>query len=227
MSCLITKPTKWHVRPVKTQISRGIRPVWSESSLCAWRKLGSLTTHWAHSKDWSDWADAKPDLSLRWAHSHFVGFVMRRLKYLWQLTSLRLFSSVFCLSSSLSSLFRLQFETLEEISVVAVRLKPLSLVPESLSLTPLILPSTTVSDLSTELFSWVLVLVCSSAASLSLSGKDSLFRSSSEACFTSSKVTPCKKWGNILMMIFWNTTCNELKIWQFNIFSNNIRQGSA
>ena len=30
----------------------GIRPVWSESSLLsAWRKLGSLTTHWAHSED--------------------------------------------------------------------------------------------------------------------------------------------------------------------------------
>ena len=28
---------------------------------------------------WSDWADAQADLSLRWAHSHFVGFVMRRL----------------------------------------------------------------------------------------------------------------------------------------------------
>ena len=30
---------------------------------------------------WSDWADAQADLSLRWAHSHFVGFVMRRLIY--------------------------------------------------------------------------------------------------------------------------------------------------
>ena len=30
---------------------------------------------------WSDWADAQADLSLRLAHSHFVGFVMRRLKY--------------------------------------------------------------------------------------------------------------------------------------------------
>ena len=29
----MTKPTKWHVRPAKTQISLGIRPVWSESSL--------------------------------------------------------------------------------------------------------------------------------------------------------------------------------------------------
>ena len=28
---------------------------------------------------WSDWADAQADLSLHWAHSHFVGFVMRRL----------------------------------------------------------------------------------------------------------------------------------------------------
>ena len=33
------------VRPAKTQISLGIRPAWSESSLFAWRKLGSLTTH--------------------------------------------------------------------------------------------------------------------------------------------------------------------------------------
>ena len=28
---------------------------------------------------WLDWADAQADLSLRWAQSHFVGFVMRRL----------------------------------------------------------------------------------------------------------------------------------------------------
>ena len=32
---LMTKPTKWHVRPAKTLISLGIRPVWLESSLCA------------------------------------------------------------------------------------------------------------------------------------------------------------------------------------------------
>ena len=29
---------------------------------------------------WSDWADAQADLSLIWAHNHFVGFVMRRFK---------------------------------------------------------------------------------------------------------------------------------------------------
>ena len=55
MSRLMTKPTKWHVCPVKTRISLGMHPVWS---------------------------DAQADLSLRWAHNHFVGFVMRRLMVL-------------------------------------------------------------------------------------------------------------------------------------------------
>ena len=40
LSRLTTKRTKWHVRPV-----------WSESSLSAWRKRGPLATHWAHSED--------------------------------------------------------------------------------------------------------------------------------------------------------------------------------
>ena len=30
---------------------------------------------------WSDWADAQADLSLRWAHSHYVGFIMSRPIY--------------------------------------------------------------------------------------------------------------------------------------------------
>ena len=37
----------------------------------------------AHRRLWSDWADAQADLSLRWAHRLFVGFVMRWLKKLW------------------------------------------------------------------------------------------------------------------------------------------------
>ena len=45
------KTNKVTVHPVKTQISLGIRPVCSESSLSAWRKLRSLATHWAHSED--------------------------------------------------------------------------------------------------------------------------------------------------------------------------------
>ena len=32
----------------------------------------------AQRRRWSDWADAQADLSLRWAHTHFVGFVTRR-----------------------------------------------------------------------------------------------------------------------------------------------------
>ena len=51
MSRNMSKPTKWHVRPAKTHVSLGICPVWSESLLSAWRKLGSLATHWVHSED--------------------------------------------------------------------------------------------------------------------------------------------------------------------------------
>ena len=70
------------VRPAKTQISLGMRPVWSESSLCAqWVVKDSRVFH-AHSEDWSDWADAQADLNIRWAHTHFVGFVMSRLTLL-------------------------------------------------------------------------------------------------------------------------------------------------
>ena len=83
VSRLMTKPTKWHVCPAKTQISLGICPVWSEASLSAWRKLGSLATYWAHYEDWSDWADVQADPSLCWVHNHFVGFVMRRLICIW------------------------------------------------------------------------------------------------------------------------------------------------
>ena len=47
----MTKPTKWPLCLTKTQISLGIRLVWSESSLSAWRKLGSLATRWLHRED--------------------------------------------------------------------------------------------------------------------------------------------------------------------------------
>ena len=80
LSRLMTKPTKWHVRPAKTQISLGIRPVWSESSLSAWRKPGSLATHWAHSEE-SDQTGRMPRLIWVFAGRtcHFVGFVTRWL----------------------------------------------------------------------------------------------------------------------------------------------------
>ena len=51
------KTTKVSVRPAKTQISLGIRPVWSESSLCAqWVAKDTSFLH-ADSEDSSDWAD--------------------------------------------------------------------------------------------------------------------------------------------------------------------------
>ena len=70
------------VRPAKTQISLGIRPVWSESSLWAqWVAKDPSFLH-ADSEECSDWADVQADMSLRWAHSHIVGFVTMRLIYL-------------------------------------------------------------------------------------------------------------------------------------------------
>ena len=65
------------VRPAKTQIILGIRPVWSRSSLCAhW--VGPKVSSCGQRRLWSDWADALADLSRRWAHTHFVSFVMSR-----------------------------------------------------------------------------------------------------------------------------------------------------
>ena len=65
------------VRPAKTQIN-----LWSESdqsSLCAqWVAKGPIYLH-AERRLWLDWADDQVDLSLRWAHTHFDGFAMRRL----------------------------------------------------------------------------------------------------------------------------------------------------
>ena len=75
------KTNKISVRPAKTQINLGIHPVWSESSLSAWRKIGFLATHWAHSEDSDQTADAQADLSLYWAHRHFAGFAILRLKH--------------------------------------------------------------------------------------------------------------------------------------------------
>ena len=66
-------------QPVKTQICLGIRPVWSKSSLSAWRKLGSLAFHWAHIKDWADWMYAQADLSFHWVHRSFCCFCHVRL----------------------------------------------------------------------------------------------------------------------------------------------------
>ena len=88
LSRIVTKPTKWHVRPAKTQISLGIRPVWSEYSLCAhWVAKEPSFLH-ADSED-SDQSGRMPRLIWVFAGRTcpFVGFVMRRListyLYMW------------------------------------------------------------------------------------------------------------------------------------------------
>ena len=56
--CCQNKTNKWHVCPAKTQISMGIHPVWLESSLSAWRSIGSLCEPLVTQRRfWSDWAE--------------------------------------------------------------------------------------------------------------------------------------------------------------------------
>ena len=82
LSRLITKKKKMTVRQAKTKISLGIRPVWSESSLCAqWVAKDPSFLH-AGSED-SDHTGRMPRLIWVFAGStcYFVGFVMRRLNW--------------------------------------------------------------------------------------------------------------------------------------------------
>ena len=68
------KSSKICMCPAKTQISLGIRPVWSESSLCAeWVAEDPSFLH-ADSEDTDQWVDAQADLSLCWAHMPFCWF---------------------------------------------------------------------------------------------------------------------------------------------------------
>ena len=82
LSHLMIKPTKWHVRLAKTQIRLGIRPVWSESSLCAqWVTNGPSFLH-ADSED-SDQTGRMPRLIWVFAGrtGHIAGIVMLWLIY--------------------------------------------------------------------------------------------------------------------------------------------------
>ena len=54
----MTKPTKWHVRPAKTQISLDNRPVWSESWLCVLWVAKDPSFLQAESENSDQWADA-------------------------------------------------------------------------------------------------------------------------------------------------------------------------
>ena len=75
------KTNKMTVRPAKTQISLGIRSVWSVFAVRSVGSWGPNVSSCGQQRLWSDWADAQAGLSLRWAHYHFVGFVMRQVVY--------------------------------------------------------------------------------------------------------------------------------------------------
>ena len=47
--------------------------------LSAWRKLWSLSTHWAHSEDSDQTGRMLRLICLHWAHTQFLGFVMSQL----------------------------------------------------------------------------------------------------------------------------------------------------
>ena len=70
LSHRMTKPTKLHVRPAKTQISLGIHQVWSESVLC---------NQWVADVPSFLHADIKDSAECT---CHFVGFVMHWLIYI-------------------------------------------------------------------------------------------------------------------------------------------------
>ena len=79
MSRDMTKQTKWCFAQQR------LRSAWHTPSLLTVftvRMKKALVLSYplsAQRRLWSDWPDAQADLSLRLAHSHFVGFVMSRL----------------------------------------------------------------------------------------------------------------------------------------------------
>ena len=74
----MTKP----VCPAKTQISLGIRPVWSESSLSTWRRFRRLATHKALRQD-SDQTVQMPRLIWIFAGAQIILFVLYDRKTCW------------------------------------------------------------------------------------------------------------------------------------------------
>ena len=51
----MTKPTKWPVRPVKTQISLCIHPDWSVFTVCVMDSQGPMASSWEQWRLWSGW----------------------------------------------------------------------------------------------------------------------------------------------------------------------------
>ena len=75
MSQRTTKPTKWHVRPTKTQISLSIRPACLISLRCALNGLLSTKAFFMRTAT----------ILIRAGRTcHFVGFVVRWFKFYWR-----------------------------------------------------------------------------------------------------------------------------------------------
>ena len=80
MSRDMTKPTKWVC--AQRRLKSAWASVQSDQSLClcSMGSYGLKLSSCGHRRLWSDWEDAQADLSLRWAYTHFVGFVMSWFK---------------------------------------------------------------------------------------------------------------------------------------------------
>ena len=74
------KTNKMSVPPAKTQISLGgyLIRVFAVRMKKPWVLSYPLSAQW---RLLSDWTDAQADLSLCWAHTHFVDFVMSQLTF--------------------------------------------------------------------------------------------------------------------------------------------------
>ena len=113
MSLCMTKATKWPVRPVMTQISLGILPVWSESSLgTQWVAEDPMFLHVDH-KD-PDQTGRMPRLIwVIWVFAghtdHFVCFVMQLLNLVCQMFQLSLFLLLIRSGSTLIFCMEIQF----------------------------------------------------------------------------------------------------------------------
>ena len=121
----MSKPAKWPLSPATTLISLGTCPVWSDSSLSAWRNIWSSATHWVHCKD----ADQTGQMTrLIWVFTghtdHFVGFVVRQLKF-YGCQNLSGFDSCFPLQPFLPSLVFTSSATQAHIKLLVTGIRPL------------------------------------------------------------------------------------------------------
>ena len=72
------------MHPVKTQISLGMRPVWSVFTVGSIGSQGPNVSSCGQQRLWSDWMDAQADPSLRWAHMPFCWF-FHEAAHIWNL----------------------------------------------------------------------------------------------------------------------------------------------